>query len=406
MPVEHIGGGLVRSSPDMGVISREVRPGFELRPEIIGFGKAHGSILVTAQETAQAMVDRRREEREIDPSLDEITLAVALRGLRSFGIGDRHFSGPEQASAYMATIAGRSALEMAGVTAKDIKNMPYATGLPDYMGVPTGTIVMKNLNGNYQAATADVGAACPGFIHAFRHAITDMTSEYGLGSPQMVIASEPASKGITKDYMKTWPLFGDAAGAIVLDMVEVDERALKTVFAYGMDPDMLHDLYVPAGGGMEPSTDETLRQGKHYIKMDDGVKVKKAAILNMAAIAKRLLQKSNLRLSDIDLIIPHQANQQIITGVRAQIEEDLQEKLPKEKVYVNIQRYGNSSAATIPVAMREAWEEDRIKKGTIVMGLSFGAGLNFGGFVMQMNGILEEHSPELSRFIEQELKAA
>ncbi len=359
----------------------------ERRPEIIGLGKAHGSLLVTAQETAQAMVDRRAEEHESDPNVKLISLALAIRALRRYGIGDRYFCTSEEASSDMGTIAGKMALEMAGKSAKDIKNLPYATGLQDHLGVPTGTIVMKNLQGNYNAATADISGACPGFVHALRTAYTDMTSEYGLGSPQMVIASEPASKGINKEYMKTWILFGDAAGAVVLDMVEVDPDCPKATFVYGMDPDMLPDLIVPAGGSREPTTIESIEQGRNMIKMDDGEKIKEAAIFNMTAIVKRLLEKSGLTLNEIDLVIAHQANLEIINGVRNKLSEDFGEEIPSEKFYVNIQRYGNTSAATIPVAIREAWEEGRLKKGNKILIVTFGAGLNFAGAILPMNGL-------------------
>lgn len=353
----------------------------EMRPEMKGIGIGFPKWVITSDQTAQTLVDAREAQREKDPSLKPISFELAKRALRRFGIGDRHFCSPEEASSDIGTIAAADALGMAQLDIKDIKNMPYATGLQDHMGVPTGTIVMKNLHGNYEAATADISGACPGFIHALRTVYTDMTSPYGLGSPQMVIASEPASKGISTRDTSVWMLFGDAAGAVVLDMEEVDSSYPRAAFVYGMDPDMLHDLYVPAGGSREVLTEESIRLGRNLITMPDGEKVKKAAISNMCISVERVLQKTGLSLADIDLVIPHQANLEIIKGVARNLE------VPDEKLYINIHRYGNTSAATIPVAMKEAWQEGRLKRGDILLAVTFGAGLNFAAAVLPMNGL-------------------
>ncbi len=311
---------------------------------------------------------------------------VVERMTSRVGIKERGWLGEGQGASYLAKISVSQALEMAGVDIKDIKAMTVATGLPDYMGVPTGSIITKELSGNYKIATMDVSGACPGFIHALRTAYTDLTSEYGTGGPLVCVAAEPASKGVSTKTVDTFLIFGDGSGAVVMDLVDVNvpEGTPKATFDYQIDPYYLYDLYVPTGGSVNPKGGEDT----NCIRMNGKV-VKEQAVRRLCEISESVLSKAKLSLGDIDLFIPHQANLEIIEEAGAKL------GIPREKVFVNIQRYGNTSAASIPIAMREAWEEGRLKNGNIVLAATFGAGLNFAGAILPMNGLPE-----------QELKAA
>lgn len=352
--------------------------GTERRPEIIGLGKARGSRTITRAEAAQMLVDAR------DPSERPLSPQVAERLMRRVGVDERGWCTDEEAASDLAVKSIPGALAMAGKDIAEIKSIVFATGLPDHLGVPTGTIVIKKLGGSYEVATADISGACPGFIHALRTVYTDLTSPYGVGGPQIVVASEPASKGINPKYPETFVLFGDASGAVVIDLTEVDSPSTLAKFHYEIDPD-LEILTVPAGGSRITVDEEALRQGLTYIKMD-GEKVKNKAIEMMYMAAKKVLEKAKVTFNQINLVISHQANLEIIKALQKKL------GLPDEKMFVNIDRYGNTSAASIPVALTEAFEQGRLNRGDIVLAVTFGAGLNAAAAVLPMYGLPERKS--------------
>lgn len=350
----------------------------EMRPEIIGLGKSRGSQIITREQTAPIIAEDQ----------DERTIAVTERMLRGVGIDKRGWLKEGEAASHLGTEAARQAMEMAGVTIENIKAVNVATGLPDYLGVPTGTIIVENLGGNPKIRTADISGACPGFFHALSATVDSLSNPRGAGGPQVTVAAEPASKGINENVPETYALFGDGGGAFVMDVVEVDSTGRHFEFDWGNDPDLREDLYVPAGGSMQAVDAQALKEHLNCIRMN-GQKIKKAAIHYMFAMAKSVMEKADISLDDVDLIIPHQANLQIIRGVKSELEKEFKKDIPEDKFYVNIQRYGNTSAASVPIAIREAWEEGRLKKSNTVLAVTFGAGLNFAGAVIPFNALPE-----------------
>lgn len=348
----------------------------EMRPEIIGLGKAQGSRVITNFDVAQMMDEHRKDGERGIPA------KVVDRLAKRVGLDKRGWLNEGEGASHLGTIATKQAMEMAGITIGDVKSVIVATGLPDYLGVPTGTIIVENLGGNQKIQTADISGACPGFFHALKGVTDSLSNPYGIGGPQVCVAAEPASKGINARVPETYMLFGDGGGAFVMDLVDVDSSSPRFIFDFGNDPSLRENLYVPAGGSRIPTTRQSLEQNLNCIRMDGPI-VKEAAIRYMTEIAESVLVKAHMTLADVDLVIPHQANLEIIKGVA----ENLQ--VPDEKLYVNIQRYGNTSAASVPIAIREAWEEGKLKKGDKVLAVTFGAGLNFAGAVIPMNALPE-----------------
>lgn len=349
----------------------------ERRVEITGLGKSRGPINITREQAAIDLAEASEGSRRPIPA------SVFERLMRKVGIDQRGWLPEGEGASYLGTIAVRQAMDMAGITVKDVKAMVVATGLPDYLGVPTGTIMAKELGGNDKLATFDVSGACPGFIHALRTVYESLISPEGYGSPQVCVAAEPASKGINPKVPETYVLFGDASGAFAMDLVDVDSSYPKFTFDYGIKPEYLYDLYVPAGGSARRVDQVVLASNLDCIVMNGEV-VREAAIKYMCEIAESVLAKARLTFGDIDLFVPHQANLEIIRAVGKKL------GIPEDKVFVNIDRYGNTSAATIPVAIREAWEQEKIKRGDIILGVTFGAGLNYAGAVIPTNGLPDQ----------------
>lgn len=374
MPVEY-GGGLVRTAPDVRFLSKEARSGYEMRPEIVGLGKSRGTKNVTNEDIANLINATLPADKQIPPKVFD-------RLARRTGVVDRGWNEVGEGASVLAIKAIPMALEMANVSLDDIKALNVATGLPDYFGVPTGVIIMMELGGHYDISTDDTSAACPGFLHVLRKTYSDVSSQYGLGGPQLAVAAEPASKGINPLNHQTFPIFGDGGAAVVIDMIEVNKKEPKARFVHRIDPSLLYKLYVPAGGSRRRVDEAALRDNLDSIHME-GEEVKQEAIKRLIEVSKEVLRLSKMTVDDIDLFIPHQANLQIIKPVGEAL------KFREEKVMINIDHYGNTSAASMPIAMREAYEQGRLKRGDRVLLATFGAGLNFGAAVLPMNGLPE-----------------
>lgn len=347
----------------------------EFRPEIIGFGKARGSRVVTNADVAEML--------GLPPKVME-------RMAKSIGLIERGWCEDGESTSTMAAEAALKAIEMANIPRENIKAINVATGLPDYLGVPTGAILQEMLGVSTNVATRDLSAACPGFMHALQLTYADLSSEYGLGGPQLTVASEVVSRAISPLRRQTFLLFGDGAGAVVLDNVEVDDTLPKAKFVFGADGRFLKDLYVPAGGSIMAITQEAIDQGLNCIDMNGQV-VFEQAVARMCELAEKVLSETGAKLSDINLLIPHQANQQIIQAVAQKLD------FPINRVFVNIGKYGNTSAASIPIGLTEAYEEGRLSRGDLVLSTTFGAGLNFGAALLPMNGLPERRASDGSK---------
>lgn len=289
------------------------------------------------------------------------------------GIEERHVvADPKETSASLGVIAARKALEVADVPPNRIDLIICASSSPEHIFPATASIIQDAI-GAVNAGAYDLSAACSGFVYALsmaRGAILAGDAEYVL-----VVGAETLSRMVDWTDRNTCVLFGDGAGAVLVAASDVPGGIMAVDL--GSDGSGANTLTLPAGGSAMPASLETVSTGSHYIKMD-GKAVFRFATRVMAEATKRVLQRSGLTPDDIDLIIPHQANIRIIqNSVLHQL------KIPEEKVMVNVQRYGNTSTASIPIALCEALAAGRVQPGDNLILVGFGAGLTWAACAVQ-----------------------
>ena len=286
------------------------------------------------------------------------------------GIRERHIAGPDDTASSLGIIAARQALERAHLTAADLDMIIVATVTGDYTFPATACLVEDALGAHCPAF--DIQAACTGWIYGVVMAHQFVST--GAAKHVLVIGVEVLSKITDYTDRGTCVLFGDGAGAAIVEGSETPGGVLGwTLGADGARPEQ---LYRPAGGSRQPITAENLLTSDPYIHMM-GSEVFKFATRTMGTAMEEALAKANLTAQDIDLFIPHQANLRIIEAASKRLD------LPAEKVFVNIERYGNTSAAAVPIAMCEAIEQGRIKPGSRLGMVAFGAGLTWGALALQ-----------------------
>jgi 3-oxoacyl-[acyl-carrier-protein] synthase III len=281
------------------------------------------------------------------------------------GIKERRIADPSQAASDLALPAGREALARAGVEPADVDLLVVATATPDMFFPSTGSLVADAL-GAHDAAAYDLSAGCTGFMYAIAQAYGTLAG--GLAETALVIGSETLSKIVNWHDRSTCVLFGDGAGAVVLG--PVDEGGFVG-FELGSDGSKGLELSVPAGGSRSPATDQTIEQEQHFLQMN-GREVYKFATRVLVSSAQALLDELGVAVDDVDLYIPHQANKRIIDHAARNL------GIPEEKIFVNLQRYGNTSSASIPLALAEAITAGRVERGTRVLMTGMGAGLTWG----------------------------
>ena len=248
-----------------------------------------------------------------------------------------------------------------------------ATATPDHLFPSTAAMVQKNL-GAKKAAAFDISVGCSGFNYGLVVAANFIKT--GMYKKVLVIGAEILSKVVDWDDRNTCVLFGDAAGACVLEPCDESFGILSSELGSdGVNGDV---LIIPAGGSKIPASKESVEQKLHTIKMD-GKEVFKFAVRVMEKSSLEVLKRAGLEKEDIDFLIPHQANTRIINSAMKKL------NLSREKIYVNLQRYGNTSAASIPVALDEALSENKIKKGDNVLLVAFGAGLSWASLAIKWN---------------------
>lgn len=289
------------------------------------------------------------------------------------GIRERRIADPEMASSDLATRAALDALEDANTSPEELDLIVVATVTPDVFFPSTACLVQKNLRAT-KAGAFDLSAGCSGFLYAL--AVAKQFIATGTYDRVLVIGVEVLSRIIDWTDRNTCVLFGDGAGAVVLGPTEEGKGILTSVL--GSDGEGGKFLTMPAGGSKMPATIETVQNRLHYVKMD-GSEVFKFAVRKMHQASIEALELSGKGIEDIDYLVPHQANIRIIESASKKL------KLPMEKVHVNLDRFGNISSASIPIALDEAVKSKKIKKDDLIVMVAFGAGLTWGASVLRWN---------------------
>jgi len=286
------------------------------------------------------------------------------------GIRERRVAPEEFAASDMGVEAAKSAIKDAGLEPVDIDLIIVATVTGD-MAFPSTACIIQDKIGAVNSAAFDINAACSGFVFGIVTAKQFVDS--GLYKNVLVIGTEKMTSLVDWTDRSTCVLFGDGAGACVVG--KSNQRRILSYFI-GCDGSGGNLLRLPAGGSRIPATEETVKNKLHFLKME-GNEVFKLAVKVMADAANKAVTKAGLLCSDINLLIPHQANIRILMAVAKKI------GLPEEKIFLNIEKYGNMSSASTAVALAEAPKEQRIKKGDVVTLVAFGAGLTYGAVVIK-----------------------
>lgn len=293
------------------------------------------------------------------------------------GIKERRILEDGKATSDMALEAAKKAIADAGLTPEDIEIVVCGTFTSDYIFPSTACILQSKLN-LVNAACFDLAAACSGYIYSTVVGTSFIKS--GMAKHVLVIGTDANSRLVDWTDRNTCVIFGDGAGAIVLsrqDKPEAvsDRRGVLSSFIKSDGKGWKH-LYQPAGGSLRPPTHETIDENLHHIKME-GKETFKFASRAMADASLKAIEKANLTTDDIDLVVPHQANVRIINNAMRKL------KIPMEKTIINIDKYGNTVAASVGIALDEAYREGRLKDGDNVLLVAFGAGLTWGGIVIR-----------------------
>jgi 3-oxoacyl-[acyl-carrier-protein] synthase-3 len=287
------------------------------------------------------------------------------------GIKRRHILEEGKTNSDLATLAGQRALEDAGINAEELDGIILGTITPDSIFPSTACRVQAKL-GAVNAVAMDISAACSGFLYAL--ILADNLIASGNYKKILIIGSEVLSRFVDWEDRTTCVLFGDGAGAAVVAPAEGEKGILSTYMK--SDGRLANLLQFPGGGASCPTTHESVDNKLHYIKME-GREVFKHAVRTMVDAAIHGLKLAKVKASDIDLLINHQANVRIIDAVTNRL------KLNKEKVFINLDEYGNTSAASIPIALDQACKEGRLKSGDLCLLVSFGGGFTWASSVIQ-----------------------
>ncbi|MFN2472065.1 MAG: beta-ketoacyl-ACP synthase III [Gaiellaceae bacterium] len=290
--------------------------------------------------------------------------------LERTGIRERRVAGPDEALSDLCVPASRAALEHAGVAANEIDLIVVATVTPDMLFPSTGALLADRL-GSPDAAAYDLSAGCTGFMYALAQAYGMLAA--GLADRALVVGADVLSKVVDWTDRSTCVLFGDGAGAVVLE--RVDEGGFLG-FELGAEGSGGVHLYMPAGGSRTPASAESVAAGEHYAKMN-GREVFKFATRVLVSSAEKVLKECDATVEDVDVYIPHQANVRIIEHAAKKL------GIADHRVVVNVDRYGNTSSGSIPLAMADAAADGRLLPGELVLMTGMGAGLTWGSALME-----------------------
>lgn len=324
----------------------------------------YGNIVGWGMQVPERVITNQDLEQLIDTS-DEWILSMT-------GIRERHVVSPGETASELAIGAAKKALDEAGVRARDLGLIIVATSSPDFLTPPISSQVQHALGAKDVGAFTLV-AGCPGFVYGISTAQQFIAS--GACDNVLVVGVELISRYLDYSDRTTCVLFGDGAGAVVLQVTDEPSGVLS--FVLGSDGSGAEHLILPGGGSAAPPTHETIDEGLQYLRMN-GQQVFRFATRILGKALKQAIQQAGLTVDDIDLFIPHQANKRIIDSAARYV------GLPEEKVFVNIDRYGNTSAASIPIALTEALEQGRIRTGDTLAFVAFGAGLTWAASVVKL----------------------
>lgn len=302
-------------------------------------------------------------EKMVDTSDEWITTRT--------GIKERHIAAENETSSTMGAEAAKMAIKDAGLVPDNIDLIITNTITPD-MPFPNTSALIGTILGIKDAGIFDIEAACSGFIYGI--SIANQYIRTGEYKNILVISSEVLSRVTDWEDRNTCVLFGDAAAAAVVSVSDSESEIISTYLSGdGKYKDL---LYMPGGGSLHPATEETVKNRLHYMKMK-GNETFKVAVTMMSESALKSLDKAGLKKSEVDLLIPHQANMRIIKMVQKTLD------LTDEQMYINLQKYGNTSAATVPLALAEAVREGRIKRGENLVLAAFGGGFTWASAVIK-----------------------
>jgi len=287
------------------------------------------------------------------------------------GIRERHVVDKPMATSDMAAEAAKCALAKRGMSPKELDALVVATVTPDMLFPSTACLVQHKL-GAAGLWGFDLSAACSAFVYALQVGAQFIAA--GSHERVMVIGSDTMSSILDYTDRATCILFGDGAGAVVLEPAEDGVGLID--FEHEIDGSGACSLYMPGGGSLNPSTHETVDKKMHFVHQD-GQAVFKYAVRKMGYVCEKLLTRNGVTAADIDCFIPHQANQRIIKATAERV------GLTPDKVIINIDRYGNTTAATIPLAMQTAMDDGRLRKGDLVLLASVGAGFTVGATLLR-----------------------
>ena len=292
--------------------------------------------------------------------------------LQRTGIRERHIVDPGVATSDLAKEAALKAIEQAGLTPNDIGLIVVGTVTPD-MFFPSTACLVQHKIGAHHAWGFDLSAACSAFTYALTAASQIVSA--GCHDHALVIGADVMSSIIDYKDRSTCVLFGDGAGAMVVSAATAGEPSLVD-FEHEIDGGGGPALCMPAGGSLRPPSHETVEQGLHYVKQDGGT-VFKFAVRKTEEISRRIMERNQISAADLDLFVSHQANRRIIMSATEKLGID------PSKVVINIERFGNTTAATIPLALNDARTDGRLKKGDLVLLASVGAGFTVGSVLLR-----------------------
>ncbi len=288
------------------------------------------------------------------------------------GIRERHIADKGTATSDLAAEAARCCLLERGIGANEVEVIIVATVTPDMLFPATACLVQDKV-GAHHAWGFDLGAACSGFVYALQ--VGAKLIESGAHKKVMVIGADTMSSIMNYKDRTTCILFGDGAGAVLLEPCDEGELGMID-YVHEIDGSGASSLHIPAGGSLHPATCETVSQGMHYVHQD-GQAVYKFAVRKMAEVTEKVLARNGVTADELGCFIPHQANRRIIVSTAERL------GMPMERVVVNIDQFGNTTGATVPLAMFSARERGMVKKGDLVLLASVGAGFTVGASLLR-----------------------